>query len=162
MLMKDLRPKNMIELLITDEVDTGLEKLFFEKIAETVLEKAGVKRAHIQLSLLITGDEQIKELNKLYRNIDSATDVLSFPQFEMIEEITEDSILGDIVISFETAQNQADEAGIAVEREMAFLFIHGLLHLLGYDHEVSEDEEIVMFDLQESILLGLVEEKFII
>lgn len=151
----------MVEVLITDEVNSNFEGHFFEMIAEKVLNKLCTKLQYIQISLLITDDEQIKQLNALYRNIDKPTDVLSFPQFEKDEEINS-GMLGDIVVSFDTLKKQASEADISEQREMAFLFIHGLLHLLGYDHERSEEEENIMFELQESILLELVNDKFVL
>lgn len=151
----------MVEVLMTDEVNSNFEEHFFEMIAEKVLNKLYTKLQDIQISLLITDDEQIKQLNALYRNIDKPTDVLSFPQFEKDEEINS-GMLGDVVISIDTLREKASDADISEEREMAFLFIHGLLHLLGYDHETSEEEENIMFELQESILLELVNDKFVL
>lgn len=151
----------MVEVLITDEVNSNFERHFFEMIAEKVLSKLYNKLQNVQISLLITDDEQIKQLNALYRNIDKPTDVLSFPQFEKDEEINS-GMLGDIVVSFDTLKKQASEADISEQREMAFLFIHGLLHLLGYDHEAGEEEENIMFELQETILLELVNDKFVL
>ena len=150
----------MIEILITDEVDSGFDEHFFKIIADKVLINFPKLLQNVQISVLITGDAQIKELNSIYRNIDKTTDVLSFPQFEGVEEIT-GGLLGDIVISLDTLRKQASESGISEKREMAFLFIHGLLHLLGYDHETGEEEERVMFELQENILKELVKEKFV-
>lgn len=103
-----------------------------------------------EISLLITDDETIRKYNKEYRNKDRATDVLSFP-------MEDDIILGDVAISFETAKRQSEEAEINIDREVAFLFIHGLLHLLGYDHETSQEDEEEMFALQEKILKKLVD-----
>ena len=103
-----------------------------------------------EISLLITDDETIRQYNKEYRNKDRATDVLSFP---MEDEV----MLGDIAISYDTAKRQAEEAEINIDRETAFLFIHGLLHLLGYDHETSKEDEEEMFALQEKILKKLVD-----
>ncbi len=76
--------------------------------------------------------------------------MLSFP-------MEDDIILGDVAISFETAKRQSEEAEINIDREVAFLFIHGLLHLLGYDHETSQEDEEEMFALQEKILKKLVD-----
>lgn len=111
-----------------------------------------------ELSVTITSDETIKEYNHAYRNIDNSTDVLSFAFLEKginEKEILYDEnvsiLLGDIVISSETARRQAKEYGHSFDREMAFLFTHGLLHLLGYDHMNKEDEE-KMFNLQDYVL----------
>ena len=113
-----------------------------------------------EISVTFTDNEGIRELNASHRNIDRATDVLSFPLFEK-EDLTEASdgdALGDIVISLERAREQANEFGHSFEREVAFLTVHSMLHLLGYDHEISEDDEKEMFFKQEEILktIGLV------
>ncbi len=93
-----------------------------------------------ELSVLLVNDRKIKSLNQSFRNKNSATDVLSFPQFE--EEAGFDSILlGDVVVSLETAEKQAREHGLTFEEEVVLLMTHGLLHLLGYDHESSAKEE---------------------
>ena len=115
-----------------------------------------------ELSLTVCGDEEIRELNRLYRNKDKKTDVLSFPVSEEGEEINPDNnavMLGDIVISLDTAKEQAAEYGNTLEREISFLTIHGMLHLLGFDHEISEDEEKIMFDKQKEIIKILFEEE---
>jgi probable rRNA maturation factor len=109
-----------------------------------------------EISVTFTDNAGIKELNSEYRNIDRATDVLSFPLFER-EEISEldgeeTVCLGDIVISLERACEQAKEYGHSFEREVAFLCVHSVLHLLGYDHELGEAEEKEMFSKQEEIL----------
>ncbi|HBN08072.1 MAG TPA: rRNA maturation RNase YbeY [Cyanobacteria bacterium UBA8530] len=109
-----------------------------------------------EVSVLFVDDEEIQELNRQYRSIDSATDVLSFPQEEGEAFPTSPEMphpLGDIVVSIETAIRQAKEIGNSLEREITFLLIHGLLHLLGYDHEGSEDEE--MYRRQREILEDL-------
>jgi len=104
-----------------------------------------------EVSVTVTDNEGIRELNSRYRNIDRPTDVLSFPIFDEAEE-DEASILGDIVISAEKAVSQAEEYGHSLEREIAFLCVHSVLHLLGYDHETSEEDEREMFAKQEDIL----------
>jgi len=91
------------------------------------------------VSITFVTDKIIRELNQHYRGIDSATDVLAFAMQEgEFKEITPD-LLGDVVISVETAQRQAEEAGHSLERELGILLIHGLLHLAGYDHMTDED-----------------------
>lgn len=100
-----------------------------------------------EVSVTFCNNEEIKKLNKKYRNKNSITDVLSFPLYDFEEEeevLTADNsiALGDIVISLERAREQADEIGHSFIREVAFLTVHSMLHLLGYDHErSSEDEE---------------------
>jgi probable rRNA maturation factor len=107
----------------------------------------------IEVSILLTDDEHIKELNRDYRGIDEPTDVLAFAQMEgePIGCEMNDGLLGDVVISVETAQRQAEEHGHSLDEEIDVLLAHGLLHLLGYDHENSEDAK-VMFAKQEEIL----------
>ena len=119
-------------------------------------------RTDVEISVMLTDNEGIRDLNKLHRNIDSATDVLSFPMFESDEsgDIEEDYAefnemgeicLGDIVISLERAAEQAEEYGHSFEREVGFLTVHSMLHLLGYDH-MEPDEEKEMFGYQREIL----------
>lgn len=105
----------------------------------------------------IIDDIDMKELNNEYRHINRTTDVLSLAYLEQEsnkEEIVHSAkayILGDIYISFETAQRQAEEYQHSLLREMSFLFVHGLLHLLGFDHQ-TEEQSNIMFQLQEQIL----------
>ena len=119
-------------------------------------------RKDVEISVMLTDNEGIRELNATHRDIDRATDVLSFPMFEydengeIIEDYAEfgemgDLILGDIVISLERAKEQAEEYGHSFEREVGFLTVHSMLHLLGYDHMTPEDEE-EMFGYQTDIL----------
>ena len=109
-----------------------------------------------EVSLTFTDNEGIKRLNKEFRNIDKETDVLSFPLTDYtgtdmcIDE--PEMSLGDIVISLERAAAQAEEFGHSFEREVAFLTVHSMLHLLGYDHVNSEDEELEMRRRQSEIL----------
>jgi len=118
-----------------------------------------------EVALTFTDDERIHELNREYRGIDRPTDVLSFAmqedtdeELEIVYEVEDESepapvadLLGDIIISVERAKAQSEEYGHSLEREIGFLFVHGFLHLLGYDHE-SEEEEAVMTAKQEAIL----------
>lgn len=114
------------------------------------------------VSLTFTDNEGIREYNREYRNKDTATDVLSFPMFDPeTEEIYAldgtAAELGDIVISLERAQEQATTYGHSFAREIAFLSVHSVLHLLGYDHERSEEEDALMRKKQRTIMekLGL-------
>lgn len=107
----------------------------------------------IYLSCSIVNDEEIHSINKEYRKIDRPTDVISFAYNDYNEGDNEPFLdLGELVISLETAYRQAKEYNHPFEREMAFLFIHGVLHLLGYDHVHSDKEAEVMFGLQNNIL----------
>ncbi len=139
-----------MKVLYTDEVSCGLDHVFFTHIAEVVFKELDMSNNEYEISLLMTDDKTIQEYNKEYRNKDNATDVLSFPMEDNI-------MLGDIAISFDTAKRQAEELEISINREVSFLFIHGLLHLLGYDHETSQQDEEEMFTLQEKILKKLID-----
>lgn len=133
------------------------EKILAEMLraADTVGKIYGVENA--ELSVTLTTDEKIHALNKKYRGIDRATDVLSFAfresdEPEILGETVE--ILGDIIISIERAENQAAEFGHSFLREIIFLEVHGLLHLLGYDHiddadriEMEAEQDFVMSEL---------------
>ena len=98
----------------------------------------------------------IREMNKEYRDKDAATDVLSFPMYEAEEEIAdeEEILFGDIVISLERAQEQCEEYGHSLEREVMYLLVHGLLHLAGYDHMEEEDKK--QMRTQEEKLLAVI------
>ena len=107
-----------------------------------------------EVSVTFTDNEKIHALNLEYRSIDRPTDVLSFPMYEKdeLENAVGEITLGDIVISLERAGEQAEEFGHSFEREVSFLTVHSTLHLLGYDHELSEDDEKEMFSLQDQIM----------
>ena len=105
----------------------------------------------------IVDNKKIHKINREFRNVDRPTDVISFAFLDdqKEKELKGGPInLGQIIISFEKAEEQAKEYGHSLKREMAFLFVHGMLHLLGYDHMKEEDEKI-MFTLQDKILGGL-------
>lgn len=107
------------------------------------------------LSVALTTDENIREYNREYRSVDRPTDVLSFPADEGDDLLAPpDGFLGDIMISIPRAREQAKALGHSTEREILFLTVHGVLHLLGYDHMRPEDEQI-MFPVQRSIVEGI-------
>ena len=110
-----------------------------------------------EVSVTFTDDEGIHAVNKEYRGIDKPTDVLSFPltDFEACDEPVADEptvSLGDIVVSLERAQAQAEEFGHSADRELAFLCVYSVLHLLGYDHELSDEDDADMRRRQREIL----------
>lgn len=107
-----------------------------------------------EVSLLLCGNDTILELNSRYRHKDSSTDVLSFPMYASREEMqaeTQGFLLGDIVISLDKAREQSESYGHSLEREVGFLFLHGFLHLVGYQHDLPADTA-KMRHREESIL----------
>ena len=100
-------------------------------------------------------NEEIHQINKERRGVDRATDVISFALEDSPDDFDEFRILGDIFISIPKMQEQAKEYGHSEKRELSFLVVHGLLHLLGYDHMKSKKDEEIMFSLQDEILASL-------
>ena len=107
------------------------------------------------LSVIFVDNDEIKKINKEYRDIDKVTDVISFALEDNQEQIIGERILGDIYISIPRMKEQASDYGHSEKRELSFLCCHGLLHLLGYDHVNSKEEEQIMFSLQDEILESL-------
>lgn len=139
------------KVLLTDKISDAISKIAESALAEHNLPPDA------EVSVLFCDDEYIATLNRQYRGIDSPTDVLSFPLWEESElpslQQAEDRMLGDIVISLERAEVQAREYNHSLEREVLFLFTHGLLHLLGYDHH-GEEETARMRLMEEKLLTG--------
>ena len=112
----------------------------------------------VEVSVTLTDGEGIQDLNLRFRGIDAPTDVLSFPLFDYEGETDEppvddiQNMLGDIVLNLERTQAQAEEFGHSFEREAAFLTVHSMLHLLGYDHETGEEDEADMRARQRDIM----------
>ncbi len=129
-----------------------------EEAARAVLRLEGIPFEEAEISVTFVSAEEIREINRDYRGVDSVTDVLSFPQFESPEEIPAEghALLGDIVICLERIASQAEEYGHTPERELLYLFVHSLCHLLGYDH-IDEEERRAMRAAEEAVMdeLGL-------
>lgn len=158
-----------VELLLNMEVeDVGVRDDFFENVLQRLLALAaqaeGLDAGEVTLTFV--DDAAIQVLNRDYRGFDKPTDVLSFAIQEDVEDgdfeityevdsldelVADEGVLGDIVISVDTARRQADELGHSLERELAFLLVHGFLHLMGYDHP-DEASEAVMTAKQEAAL----------
>ena len=145
-----------------DEQERVSEELIetMRKAAEISLRKEGLDPEICEISVSFTDGERIRELNREYRGVDRVTDVLSFPQFDSVEELEEMGEmtgvmeLGDVVICADRAREQAEAFGHSFERELIYLFVHSIHHLLGYDHMTEEDkaemrprEEAVMEEL---------------
>lgn len=124
-------------------------------VGEAVLQHEGVSG---QATLVITTDEGIQDLNRAYRDVDAPTDVLSFGAQEEGGEFVAapeaSAYLGDVIVSYPRAAAQAAEQGHSVEQELNLLVVHGILHLLGYDH-AEEEEKAAMWATQDAILRGL-------
>ena len=143
--------KTNIQLLVNNNSNLNIDEHFFYTLSLVTLDKISYPLETAEISLKLTDDEEMRELNKKHRSLDKTTDVLSFPMNET--KNIEENILGDIVISVNTLRKQAKKYDMTVNDELAFLYVHGLLHLLGYDHEISQTEENNMFKLQNEILL---------
>lgn len=142
-LQQQFEVKEELKYLLNDIIKFALKQ-------EEVCDKA-------EVSIVLVDNRYIQELNKEYRSIDAPTDVLSFAMREsvceqdQIEDSDQEQLLGDIIISLERARGQAEEYGHSFEREVGYLAVHGLLHLLGYDHENNEEKE-TMRKKEEEIL----------
>ena len=124
-----------------------------EKAAVLCVEKEGLPADNAEISLTFVSKEEIRELNNQYRGIDNHTDVLSFPLIEDFDFIDEDDeyMLGDVVICLEKAREQAEEYGHSERREIVYLFVHSVCHLLGFDH-MEEDEKKEMRQREEEVM----------
>ena len=148
----------MIEISY-NQIDEKVDEELLKKVVQTVLEVEQVKH-DMDIYITLTNNEEIHTINKEYRNVDKPTDVLSFPMYERNEiyklkeekESDVEEILGDIIISIPKVKEQADEYGHSLERELAYLLTHGMLHLLGYDHMIEEEKTIMR--KQEEIVLA--------
>ena len=159
---KDMADK--VKVIITDDQKTvrvpSGERLLIRRCCHAVLLLEGFTGS-AEISVRFVDNEMIRSLNAQYRNIDSETDVLSFPLGENgVYDQNPDTgayVLGDIVISVQKAMEQAEEFGHSLEREIAFLTVHSMLHLLGYDHVDGGLEAVRMREKEEQVLsqLGL-------
>lgn len=131
------------------------------EMSDETLDRAASLPLYIGVSLV--SKNEIKDINRDFRDIDKVTDVLSFPQFESIDEILAeiegdeafvDIPLGDVVICLDQAERQSEEYGTSIRREVTYLFVHSILHLLGYDH-MEEDEKSLMRLHEEKIMTAL-------
>jgi len=131
------------------------------EVSDEVLDRAAKLPLYVGVSLVSEGE--IKEINRDFRGIDKVTDVLSFPQFESTDEILAeiegdealvDIPLGDVVICLDQAERQSKEYGTYIRREVTYLFVHSVLHLLGYDH-IDEEDKSLMRAHEEKIMTSL-------
>lgn len=138
------------EVMLPEGLRTNIRECCEEALTEEQIED------NAEVSVTVVDNTEIRELNREHRNKDSVTDVLSFPMSEDGEfDVNPDTgriMLGDIVISAPRAEEQAKEYGHSLMRELCFLATHSMFHLLGYDHEVSDEDEKIMFDKQGRVL----------
>lgn len=149
------------------EKNTKFEEII-KKVVEQCFKEENLENTKLNISITLTTPENIKKINKEYRNVDSETDVLSFPIFEKEEldnkilkkEFEYEDILGDIVISIKRVEEQAKEYGHSFERELSYMVVHGFYHLMGYDH-IKEEDKLVMRSKEEKVLtkLGITREE---
>ncbi|MFW6117958.1 MAG: rRNA maturation RNase YbeY [Chloroflexota bacterium] len=140
-------PEEEIEVSVEDEFQGVVDECWVKKIVRQVLKAEGVAHPY-EVSIVFTDSETVHELNRDYRGMDEPTDVLAFymlPQGEGDDSFAlppdEVTRLGEVIISYPQATEQAREQGHSPERELALLIVHGILHLLGYDHEEPEEED---------------------
>lgn len=153
-----------INILVRKEFESVVNAAFLEKIAGEAVNFTRPD-GNYEFGVVVTGDDEVRQLNRVYRSIDKPTDVLSFVMGDELEEgeleqfpLSADGVehLGEVIISYERALEQARENNHPVEKELSILLIHGVLHLLGYDHE--DDAEAEEMEQAEAVLLGRIEE----
>ena len=149
------------EVNFLDIEESNEYRNLIEKVIGQAFKEEEIENINLYINIILTNPENIKSINKQYRNIDKETDVLSFPMFEKNEiegmklngnNITE--VLGDIVISVEKVEEQANEYGHSFERELSYMLIHGFYHLMGYDH-MDDEEKKEMRAKEEKVLKKL-------
>ena len=135
---------------IFNKTEEKIDKSFVRKVVKHTLKKMEAEKSEV--NIIFVGLEEIHEINKTYRNVDRPTDVISFA-LEDTEDVTvyEERVLGDIYICLDKVHEQAKEYGHSVERELAYMIVHGFYHLMGYDH-IKEEDKVVMRPKEENIL----------
>jgi probable rRNA maturation factor len=152
-----MRDKDRLDVQIAPRFAKEVDAELLRRVTTKVLHREEVE-GEVGLSVVITDDEAVRELNRQFRGVDAPTDVLAFGSGEEDDFVMapgEPAYLGDIIISYPRAVIQAEEYGHSIDRELALLIVHGALHLLGYDH-VDEAERTEMWDRQNEILESLV------
>lgn len=142
-------------------VEKGQEdwEAIVKKVLDKCFEEEGLLDSKLIMTITFTTPEEIRKINKKYRKIDKATDVLSFPMFEKDEldekirsgDFPYEDVLGDVIISIEKVREQAEEYGHSFERELSYMLVHGFYHLMGYDH-IKEEDKKIMRPKEEKIL----------
>lgn len=152
----------MYEIVYKDIEEKKEYEEIVKKVIEQCYEEEGIENSKLYITVTLTTPDNIKKINKQYRGLDKATDVLSFPMFEKEELIQKienkdyahEDVLGDIIISIERVEEQAIEYNHSFERELSYMLVHGFYHLMGYDH-IKEEDKILMRPKEEKILSKL-------
>lgn len=154
--------KDCVQIEFWDIPENDEYKQIIKKVVETCFIEENLLKTNLYLNVILTNPETIRKTNKQYRELDKETDVLSFPMFQKDEidnlikesqtkqEVVED-VLGDIMVSIPRVIEQANEYGHSVERELAYMIVHGFYHVMGYDH-IKEEDKVIMRPKEENIL----------
>ena len=149
----------MYEIIYEDVEEKKEYDEVIKKVLSQCFKEENMEDSNLCVTVTLTTPKRIQEINRQYRNIDKATDVLSFPMFEKDEldniikneKFENEDILGDIIISVEKVKEQAIEYGHSFERELSYMVVHGFYHLMGYDH-IEDDDRKIMRAKEEKIL----------
>ena len=152
----------MYEIVYKDVRENEEYETIARKVLEQCFKEENILDSKLYITITFTTPKNIQEINKKYRNIDKATDVLSFPMFEKDEleikiknkDFMCEDILGDIIISIEKVKEQAGDYGHSFERELSYMIVHGFYHLMGYDH-IEEEDKKMMRPKEEKVLNAL-------
>ena len=153
----------MLYEIVYQEIDENeKKKKVIKKVLKECFKEENIQDSGLYITITLTNPEYIRNINKQYRGIDKATDVLSFPMFEKDEldrkieakDFLPEDVLGDIIISIPKVEEQAMEYGHSFERELSYMVVHGFYHLMGYDHIQAEDKKL-MRPKEEKILSSL-------
>ena len=147
------------EIVYKDIKEEPTYESIVKKVFDKCFEEENLQNSKLYITVTFTNPENIRKINKQYRNIDKATDVLSFPLYEKQEldkkieqqEFLHEDVLGDVVISIEKVEEQAKEYGHSFERELSYMLVHGFYHLMGYDH-IEKKKKKKMREKEEKIL----------
>jgi probable rRNA maturation factor len=151
-----MRDKDRVDVQTAPRFAGEVDEEMLRRVAAEALRHEGIE-GEIALSVVITDEGTVQELNREFRNVDAPTDVLAFgtgEESDFVTDTEEPAYLGDVIISYPRAVIQAEEYGHSINRELALLTVHGVLHLLGYDH-VDEVERAEMWAIQNEILESL-------
>ena len=154
--------KDCVQIEFWDIPENEEYKQIIKKVVEKCFIEENLLKTNLYLNVILTNPETIRKTNKQYRELDKETDVLSFPMFQKDEidnlikesqtkqEVVED-VLGEIMVSIPRVIEQANEYGHSVERELAYMIVHGFYHVMGYDH-IKEEDKVIMRPKEENIL----------